>query len=135
MLQVLEKTLDDNPEETRNGVIFDGFPRTIPQAEALNKMLERHGTKLHSVVGLEVPEDELVDRLLKRGQESGRTDDNADTIKTRLKVYHRNTEPLRKFYADRNAYHGVNGSGSVDKIFSDISSHIDSLNSAEAKKS
>ena len=65
MLQVLEKTLDDNPEETRNGVIFDGFPRTIPQAEALNKMLERHGTKLHSVVGLEVPEDELVDRLLK----------------------------------------------------------------------
>ncbi len=135
MLQVLEKTLDDNPEETRNGVIFDGFPRTIPQAEALNKMLERHGTKLHSVVGLEVPEDELVDRLLKRGQESGRTDDNADTIKTRLKVYHRTTEPLRKFYADRNAYHGVNGSGSVDKIFSDISSHIDSLNSAEAKKS
>lgn len=135
MLQVLEKTLDDNPEETRNGVIFDGFPRTIPQAEALNKMLERHGTKLHSVVGLEVPEDELVDRLLKRGQESGRTDDNADTIKTRLKVYHRNTEPLRKFYADRNTYHGVNGSGSVDKIFSDISSHIDSLNSAEAKKS
>ena len=135
MLQVLEKTLDDNPEETRNGVIFDGFPRTIPQAEALNKMLERHGTKLHSVVGVEVPEDELVDRLLKRGQESGRTDDNADTIKTRLKVYHRNTEPLRKFYADRNAYHGVNGSGSVDKIFSDISSHIDSLNSAEAKKS
>lgn len=131
MLHVLEKTLDDNPELTRNGVIFDGFPRTIPQAQALDSMLQRRGTKLHSVVGLEVPEDELVERMLQRGKDSGRADDNADTIKTRLKVYHHSTAPLRKFYADRNAYHPVDGSGHPDKIFKDISRHIDSLNEVQ----
>lgn len=127
MLQVLEKTIDDNPALIQKGVIFDGFPRTIPQAEALEEMLLRHGTKLHSVIGLEVPEDELVNRMLLRGKDSGRADDNAETIKTRLNVYHKRTEPLRQFYTDRGSYHAVDGSGDVSKIFADIANHIDSL--------
>ena len=131
MLKVLEKTLDDNPEATAKGVIFDGFPRTIPQAEALGEMMKRRGTKIHSVVGLEVPEEELIKRLIHRGEESGRADDNLDTIKTRLDVYHRQTAPLRKYYTDKNTYHAVEGSGDVAKIFNDISKHIDTLDHAD----
>lgn len=131
MLKVLEKTLDENPEATANGVIFDGFPRTIPQAEALGEMMKRRGTRIHSVVGLEVPEEELIKRLIHRGEESGRADDNPDTIKTRLDVYHQQTAPLRKYYTDRNTYHAVEGSGDVAKIFNDISKHIDTLDHAD----
>ncbi|MDO5395634.1 MAG: adenylate kinase [Bacteroidales bacterium] len=131
MLKVLEKTLDENPEATANGVIFDGFPRTIPQAEALGEMMKRRGTRIHSVVGLEVPEEELIKRLIHRGKESGRADDNPDTIKTRLDVYHQQTAPLRKYYTDRNTYHAVEGSGDVAKIFNDISKHIDTLDHAD----
>lgn len=131
MLKVLEKTLDDNPQATANGVIFDGFPRTIPQAEALGEMMKRRGTRIHSVVGLEVPEEELIKRLIHRGKESGRADDNPDTIKTRLDVYHRQTAPLRKYYTDKNTYHAVEGSGDVAKIFNDISKHIDTLDQAD----
>lgn len=128
MVRILESELDDPKAE--KGVIFDGFPRTIPQADALKAMLERRGTKVHSVVGLELDDDELIDRLLKRGQASGRSDDNLDTIKERLKVYHSTTQPLRDYYKNEGQYHGVNGHGSVDKIFEDIRRHI-----SEAQKS
>lgn len=127
MLQVLEKTLDDNPEATAKGVIFDGFPRSIPQAEALQKMLHRRGTDLHSVIGLEVPEDELVERLINRGKQTGRADDNPETIKTRLNVYHKTTMPLKQYYTDKGSYHSIDGSGDVNKIFGDISKHLDKL--------
>ena len=73
------------------GVIFDGFPRTIPQAEALKKMLEERGDKVAAMLELDVPEEELMTRLIKRGQESGRADDNEETIKKRLVVYHSQT--------------------------------------------
>ena len=95
MLQVLANVLDENPDKTAGGVIFDGFPRTIPQAEALSGLLKERGTRLHAVVGLEVPENELVDRMIKRGKDTGRADDNPDTIRERLKVYHRQTQPKR----------------------------------------
>lgn len=127
MVQVLEDTLDKNPEATAKGVIFDGFPRTIAQAEELEKMLNRRGTNVHSVIGLEVPEDELIDRLVKRGQMSGRSDDNPETIKTRLHVYHKNTKPLQDYYTEKGSYHGVDGSGDIDTIFKGISDHLDKL--------
>lgn len=119
MIEILESTLDSNPE-TANGVIFDGFPRTIPQAEALNEMLERRGAKVDAVVGLEVDDKELIDRLLKRGQESGRADDNLETINERLNVYNNQTAPLREYYIGKGKYHGIHGSGSIDDIFNDI---------------
>ncbi len=119
MIDILENTLNENPE-TANGVIFDGFPRTIEQADALNEMLGRRGSKVHAVVGLEVDDKELIDRLLKRGQESGRADDNIDTINERLKVYNTQTAPLREYYIKQGKYHGIKGSGSIDDIFRDI---------------
>lgn len=123
MIDILEHTLDTNPD-TADGVIFDGFPRTIPQAEALNKMLERRGAKVDAVVGLEVDDKELIDRLLKRGQESGRSDDNLETINERLNVYNSQTAPLRDFYLREGKYHGIKGSGAVDEIFSEIRRHL-----------
>lgn len=126
MINILEHVLDNNPE-TKEGVIFDGFPRTIPQADALTKMLERRNSKVDAVVGLEVDDDELKDRLLKRGQESGRSDDNLDTIARRLEVYHSTTSPLRDYYMDKGNYHAIEGSGSVDDIFSTIKQSLDKV--------
>ncbi len=125
MIEILENTLDGNPD-TANGVIFDGFPRTIPQAEALNEMLHKRGARVDAVVGLEVDDKELIDRLLKRGLESGRSDDNMETINERLNVYNRQTAPLRDFYITQGKYHSIKGSGSIDDIFNDIRNHLKS---------
>lgn len=119
MISILEHTLDSNPE-TSKGVIFDGFPRTIPQAIALNDMLKRRGADVDAVIGLEVENAELIDRLLKRGQETGRADDNLETIMERLNVYDDLTAPLREYYTNEGKYHGIKGSGTVDDIFDDI---------------
>lgn len=119
MIEILGNTLDTNPD-TANGVIFDGFPRTIEQAKALNEMLAKRGSKVHAVVGLEVDNDELIDRLLKRGQESGRSDDNMETITERLNVYHSQTAPLRDFYTNEGKYHAIKGTGAIDDIFNSI---------------
>ena len=108
------------------GVIFDGFPRTIPQAEALKKMLADRGHKVAAMIELDVPEDELMKRL-KRGQESGRSDDNAETIKKRLGVYHNQTAPLIEWYANEGIHYHINGLGELDRIFGDICKVIDSL--------
>lgn len=127
MIEILENTLDENPE-TRNGVIFDGFPRTIPQAKALKTMLEKRGSKVHAVVGLEVEDSELIDRLLKRGLESGRSDDNLETINARLKVYNDQTAPLMEYYKREGKYHGVKGSGAIDDIFNAIKNELKGTN-------
>lgn len=132
MLDILENELNANAAEA-SGVIFDGFPRTIPQAEALEKMLERRGTKVHAVVGLEVAEEELIDRLLKRGIASGRSDDNATTIAKRLDVYRRQTEPLKEYYNRRLAYYPIVGVGSIDDIFAAIAAVVDPIHAAAAQ--
>ncbi len=123
MIKILADVLDSNPE-TRKGVIFDGFPRTIPQAQALKEMLKGRGSEVHAVIGLEVPDDELVERLLKRGEESGRSDDNLDTINNRLKIYHEQTRPLKDYYIKDGNYHSINGTGHVDSIFRAIRNSI-----------
>ena len=124
IIDMLAKLLDTTPE-TRKGVIFDGFPRTIPQAEALEALLRDRGMELSAVVGLEVDEPELIDRLLKRGQVSGRSDDNLETIKKRLDVYHSQTSPLRDHYVAEGIYAAINGLGSIEGIFEDIKKAID----------
>ncbi len=123
MIDILANVLDSNPE-TKNGVIFDGFPRTTPQAKALKKMLAERNSKVHAVVGLEVEDAELVDRLIKRGEQSGRSDDNLETITRRLEVYHNQTSPLRDYYKEEGKYHAIAGSGSIDEIFESIKSSI-----------
>ena len=124
MIQILEEIMDNEPK-AKQGVILDGFPRTIPQAEALKRFFDRRGLTLDHVIGLEVPEDELVTRMIKRGQETGRADDNLETIKNRLKVYHESTTPLRDYYVGEGLYRPIHGSGSVDEIVASISSAID----------
>ena len=117
MLRVLEHELDANADKAKDGVIFDGFPRTIPQAKALKQMMERRGQKIHAVVGLEVPEDQLMERMVLRGKASGRSDDNPETIRKRLAVYHKQTQPLRDYYTDEGKYLAIQGDGTVDEVF------------------
>lgn len=124
MVDILEDVLDNIGNE-KKGVVFDGFPRTIPQAKALKALLEKRGTELHAVIGLEVSEEELVERMVKRGKETGRADDNPETIKNRLHVYHSQTLPLQDYYKQENKYVPVNGSGPVDEIFLEIAKGIE----------
>ena len=114
-------------DDAANGYVLDGFPRTIPQAEALKKMLDDRGDKVAAMIELDVPEDELMTRLIKRGQESGRADDNEETIKKRLVVYHSQTQPLIEWYKKEGLHHHINGSGTLERIFNDIQKVIDNL--------
>ena len=125
MVDILASEFDRLRPESK-GFIFDGFPRTIPQAEALKTMLEDRGEEVHSVIGLEVADEELMERLIKRGAESGRSDDNPETIGNRLKVYHSTTSPLRDYYTAEGTYRAIQGSGRVDEIFSRITEAIES---------
>ncbi|THG39493.1 adenylate kinase [Muribaculum caecicola] len=127
MINILADVLDSNPAATQKGVIFDGFPRTIPQAKALNELLAKRGTEVHAVIGLEVDDEELVDRLIKRGQMSGRSDDNLETINKRLTVYHSQTSPLRDYYMTEGKYKAIEGKGSIDDIFNAIKKSIDQV--------
>ncbi len=126
MINILASVLDDNAEATKKGVIFDGFPRTIEQAKALKKMLAERGSQVDIVIGLEVPEEELIERLIKRGKDSGRSDDNLETIKKRLDVYHNQTSPLRDFYVAEGLYAQIQGTGTVEGIFDDIKEAVES---------
>lgn len=124
MIQILDDVLE-NEAKDKPGVIFDGFPRTIPQAEALNELLRKRNKELHAVVGLEVPDDELVKRMLNRGKMTGRADDNEDTIKKRLHVYHNQTSPLREHYKKQNKYIAIDGNKEIEKIFDSIVKELD----------
>lgn len=126
MVNILASVYDSFGKE-HEGVIFDGFPRTIPQAEALKKMLDERGHKIAAMIELDVPENELMVRLVKRGKESGRSDDNEETIKKRLDVYHNQTAPLIEWYKNEGIHHHIDGLGELDRIFGDISAVIDTL--------
>ena len=127
MVSILEQVLIDNAQAVADGVIFDGFPRTIPQAKALNEMLQKRGNKVNIVIGLEVPDEELTERLLKRGLESGRSDDNRETIAKRLEVYHSQAAPLKTFYQNQGIYAAIKGIGTIDSIFQSIQEAIDKV--------
>ena len=125
MIDILASVFDSFKDS--KGVIFDGFPRTIAQAEALKKMLAERGQDVTVMVDLEVPEDELMTRLIKRGKDSGRADDNEETIKKRLHVYHSQTAPLIDWYKNEKKYQHINGLGTMDGIFADICEAVDKL--------
>ena len=125
MIDILASVFDSFKDS--KGVIFDGFPRTIAQAEALKKMLAERGQDVSVMLDLEVPEDELMVRLIKRGKDSGRADDNDETIKKRLHVYHSQTSPLIDWYKNEKKYQHINGLGTMDGIFADICEAVDKL--------
>ena len=114
MIDILASVFDSF--EDSKGVIFDGFPRTIAQAEALKKMLKDRGQDVSIMI-----------RLIKRGKDSGRADDNEETIKKRLVVYNTQTSPLKDWYKEDGKYQHINGLGSVDGIFTDIVKAVESL--------
>ena len=113
--------------EGGRGVIFDGFPRTTPQAVALREMLAKRGQKVSVMLDLDVPEDELMKRLILRGKQTGRADDNEETIKNRLEVYHSQTAPVIDWYKDEGLYAHIDGLGELDRIFGDIAEVVDRL--------
>ncbi|MBR2084076.1 MAG: adenylate kinase [Muribaculaceae bacterium] len=127
IIDILAQVLDENKDKASEGVIFDGFPRTIPQAEALEQLLADRGTQIDAVVGLEVPEDELIQRILLRGKMSGRADDNEETARKRLEVYHNQTSPLKAYYEEQGKYRAINGLGSIDGIFDLIKAELDNV--------
>ena len=125
MIDILASVFDSFKDS--KGVIFDGFPRTIAQAEALKKMLAERGQDVSVMVDLDVPEEELMVRLIKRGKDSGRADDNEETIKKRLHVYHSQTSPLIDWYKNEKKYQHINGLGTMEGIFAEICEAVDKL--------
>ena len=113
-------------KENAKGLILDGFPRTIPQAEALKSILSEAGAGLAAVLDLQVEEAELIKRLLERGKRMGRSDDKPETIKSRLDEYRLKTAPLVEYYTREKIHYAVEGSGTVEKIFEQIKEIISS---------
>lgn len=124
MIKILDDVLE-NEAKDKPGVIFDGFPRTIPQAEALNELLRKRNKELSAVIGLEVPDEELMKRMINRGKLTGRADDNEETIKKRLNVYHNQTSPLRDHYKKAKKYMAIDGNREIDHIFDSIVKELD----------
>ena len=110
-----------------DGIIFDGFPRTIPQAIELEKILVKHGMDEPVLVDLQVDDAELINRLLERGKISGRSDDNEETIQARLKVYHSQTAPLAAHYHAKGKRFEIKGVGAIEAIFNSIKELINKL--------
>jgi len=98
------------------GIIFDGFPRTVKQAEFLDKLMAEKGLIIDALIALDVPEERLIKRLLNRGKTSGRADDNEETIKHRLNMYYQKTEPVKEYYKKQNKYYEINGVGEIDEV-------------------
>ncbi len=125
-INMLEAEVEKNPEA--KGFIFDGFPRTQSQAEALDAFLEKKGTSINGMVALEVPEDILVERLLERGKTSGRSDDTDEgKIRNRFNEYNTKTAILKEFYQAKGNYYGINGVGSIEEITARLTTVFDTL--------
>jgi adenylate kinase len=124
VIGMIGSALDANPHA--KGFLFDGFPRTVAQAEALDKLLTLKKSAISLVLALDVAEEELVRRLLLRGQESNRPDDKDETvIRARIREYENKTAPVAKYYAGQGKITHVPGEGSIEDIFGSLSSHVD----------
>lgn len=118
-IKMLESEVNRRPDA--KGFIFDGFPRTIPQAEALERFLDSKGASISLMLALDVSEDELTKRLLLRGKDSGREDDqNENVVRNRINVYNDQTSLVASFYTKQNKFDSVDGIGDIDAIFNQI---------------
>ena len=125
IFSILSKAIEEQTKNSK-GIILDGFPRNVAQAEALEALMAKLNQETTILLDLQVDNQELINRLLKRGETSGRCDDNLETIKKRLEVYESKTAPVSDFYKKINKYAAINGMGTIDEIFGRISSVIDS---------
>ncbi|RSK48379.1 adenylate kinase [Hymenobacter rigui] len=124
VIGMIDSALKDNKQAS--GFIFDGFPRTVPQAESLDRLLAEHETSVSCMVALEVAEEELVKRLLERGKTSGRPDDQDETkIRKRVTVYNTETAQVAGYYANQQKFHALNGIGAIEDIFGQICTILD----------
>lgn len=122
VIPMLEDLIAD--DANANGFIFDGFPRTLAQGEALDVILSKYGKEISLVFNLDVPDDILMARLLNRGKDSGRSDDNLKVIESRLEVFHNQTAPLIVFYSEQKKMIQIKGTGSIEEIFKSIEKEI-----------
>lgn len=125
VIEMINSALENNPQA--KGFLFDGFPRTTAQAEALDKLLAQKNTSIAVVLALQVGKEELVSRLLNRGKTSGRSDDTNETvIRSRIEEYEKKTAVVAEYYSKFDKVEGVKGEGSIDEIFAALCQHIDS---------
>lgn len=130
VIGIIDNCLEKNAGA--NGFLFDGFPRTITQAKALDKLLELKKNQINLVLALQVNEEELVRRLLERGKTSGRSDDTSEeVIRKRFQVYTNDTEPVAQHYQESDKFKAIPGEGSIDDIFASLSSAIDEYKKGE----
>jgi adenylate kinase len=125
MVDLIEKKIITSSD--KNGILFDGFPRTLVQAYILDGLLLKLNTSLSCMLSLEVPEDELTRRLIERGKVSGRADDNEEVIKFRLLEYKNKTSPVIGYYQERNLYVPIQGVGPIPEIFDTLSNAIEHM--------
>ncbi len=125
VIGMIRKKLEEHKDGP--GFIFDGFPRTVEQARELRKALTDYDERVTMLISLQVPREELVTRLIKRGEESGRSDDNEETINNRIDVYERQTVPVTYYYEKMHKHVPVDGIGSIEEIFKRIIKEIDSF--------
>ena len=126
VIGMISSALDNNPDA--KGFLFDGFPRTSAQAEALDKLLELKGTSINTMLAMKVSEEELIKRLLKRGSTSGRIDDNNEgVIRARIAEYHNKTAPVADYYRKFDKVVEVKGEGNVNEIFDGLCKEIDAV--------
>ena len=118
IVQIIEKTITENPQAS--GFLFDGFPRTFVQAYILDGLMIKLNTSLNCLINLQIPEEVSVSRLLKRGETSGRLDDNETVIRNRLREYHEKTHPVLQFYQDKGQQFDVDGTRSIEEVRADI---------------
>ena len=123
--EIIEKFIANHSDS--NGFLFDGYPRTVRQAEILEDLFKKYNLNLSGVLSLEVPEDILVERMLERGKTSGRADDNIDSIRHRFVEYDQKTKPVLDFYQNKNTLHPSHGVGTIEEIFDNICEVIERL--------
>ncbi len=122
VIGMISSKIDEMPDA--RGFVFDGFPRTRTQAEALDKLLEFKNTQIHLVLSLEVPEEDLIARLVNRGITSGRSDDNQEVITARIKEYNLKTEPVARYYNEHGKLERIAGHNPVPETFKLLTKHI-----------
>lgn len=125
VMSIIENKVTNNLNS--NGFLFDGFPRTIKQAELLDELFKKYELSINTVLSLEVPEDILVERMLERGKTSGRADDNIESIRHRFVEYNEKTKPLLDYYHSNNLLKPVHGVGAINEIFDNICNIVDNI--------
>lgn len=118
IINIVEKFIEDNA--TCDGFIFDGYPRNLGQAKALDHLAKKDKTNIHLVINLKLTEEEALRRILLRGKMSGRSDDNIKTVENRLRIYRERTAPILNYYQDQKKLKNINGSQTIKKIAKEI---------------